>query len=245
MTTINGHDYCPTLGTPYIYSDDCKPGTRIIHKTRCKQWTCPYCAPINQMLHEIRIKNGIRELQNKGYKFAFVTLTSHERLKTFEETYRVWQSAWRKLSERYRRFCAKTLGVENHYVYVIERHKDGRMHVHGFFCADITKRWWKDSARQCGLGYQVDKQLVSDDAKVVSYITKYLSKQQGKDYTIKGVRRVAYSQKFPATPGLDSTSEWTVAEKDESIVSLVEYAWHVLHEDVELHGKKITEIVDN
>lgn len=244
MNNSHEYEYCPTLGTPYIYSDDIKPDTRIIHKTRCKQWNCPYCAPINQLQHTIRIANGIRKLQDSGYKFGFVTLTSHERLKDFESTYSVFKSAWKKLSQRYRRVCTETFGLEPYYVWVIERHKNGRLHVHGFFAYDIPKRWWKNNARECGFGYQADSQLVENAGHAVSYVTKYLSKQQGQDYPIKGVRRVNYSQKFPCADSMGFDATWTVLEKHESIVAVIEDGWN-MDLDVELHGHKLTEIIDN
>lgn len=237
--------YCPVLGTPYIFSDRIVPNTRLIHKLRCKQWTCEYCSRINALQHKIRIADGIRELQDKGYKFGFVTLTSHEKLKGFEATYTVWKKAWEKLSQRYRRVCNAKFGVDAHFVYVIETHKDGRLHVHGFVFNDISKRWWKDNARGCGLGYQVELLPVENAGHAVSYVTKYLTKQCGQDYPIKGVRRIGYSRKFPSQDTDKPSDDWLVADKDTSIVALIEHAWRVLDFDVELHGQKITEIIDS
>jgi hypothetical protein len=249
-------DYCPTMGTPYIYSDDCVPNTRSIHKTRCKQWTCEYCAPINQLQHQIRIYNGIQQLQNSGYNIDFVTLTSHEKLRGFESTYRVWQSAWGKLGQRWRRILAtNTRQCEDKsllpsagqlaiaYVWVIETHKDGRLHVHGLLVHGVHKRWWKDNARQCGLGYQVECEHVENASNAVSYVTKYIGKQCLQDLPLKRVRRINYSQTFPPLELLSEDSTWSVIDPKTSIESIIEQAWHIENLDVQLHGKPITEIV--
>src|SRR3546814_19875352 len=92
MPSSSGLTHCPALGTPYLYSDDSEKKVRRIIKTRCKKWTCPYCAEINAIGHYIRILNGINELQKRGFEVDFVTITRHAKIRKFEIEYRVWQS---------------------------------------------------------------------------------------------------------------------------------------------------------
>lgn len=243
MTTSKGLTHCPTMGTPYLYADNQESKVRRIIKTRCKLWTCPYCAEINAIGHYIRILNGLNELQQKKQTINFVTLTSHEKIRTFEQGYRVWQSAWRKLQERVRRRL-KNSDTDCQFVYLFESHKKGGLHVHMLVCGGLQTRWWKDNARECGLGYQAKSEQVDNAGLAASYVVKYIAKNIGLEVPIKGFRRINYSRGFPTAPKIESPDRWTIIPKSESITSVIEQAWYSLGFDVTLHGQYIDELID-
>lgn len=234
--------YCPALETPYLYSDKIKTGYRIIFKARCKMWTCEYCAGVNKRNHFKRILYGIDQLQNQGFKFSFVTVTSHERVRTFSGSYRVWKSAWKKLRQRAVRHEQSIEKGIFHYVYIPECHQDGTLHWHGLFSGSFTTRWWKDNARECGLGYECESIDIQDSFQGANYCLKYISKHMGQKIDIPRFRRINYSQKFPDQAVYGTSGDWLVAAPKVSIVSLIESAWS-LDLGTVLHGKEITEIL--
>jgi len=243
MTHSQGLTHCPTLGTPYLYSDDSENKVRRIIKTRCKLWTCPYCAEINALSHYIRILNGINTLQETGETINFVTITSHEKIRDFKTGYRVWQSAWRKLQERARRKVSNS-GAGLEFVYLFEDQKEGGLHVHGLFTGGLQTRWWKDNARECGLGYQAKSENVNNAGLASSYVVKYVAKNIGLAIDIKRFRRINYSRGFPPVPKIEASSAWTIVAKNEAINTLIEDAWVNLNYDVELNNRKIVELYD-
>ena len=243
MPHSGGLTHCPTQGTPYLFTDSETEKTRRIIKTRCKLWTCPYCAEINALQNYIRILNGVNRLQEKGETINFVTLTSHEKVRTFEAGYRVWQKAWRKLQERMRRAC-KDSGVDVQFVYIFEHHKKGGLHIHMLVTGGLETRWWKDNARQCGLGYQAKSEYVNNAGLATSYVVKYLAKNIGLAISIPRFRRINFSRGFPPMQKFDSPDSWTVIPKNESIKNVIEYAWFVKNYDVIMHGEKFVEFVN-
>jgi len=237
----DGWDYCPSA-SPYIWSDDAIEGTRAIIKTRCGQWTCPYCAQVNRIHHYYTIKDGCDGLQNRGYNFSFVTLTSHQSLKTMEQTYKVWQKAWRKLSTRYRRAVAKTGDLPPCFVYISEAHADGRLHWHGIFSGDIPQRWWKDNCAECGLGYMAESEQLQTALQAANYCLKYIVKNIGQDIDIARFRRINYSRNFPRVDYDKTSASWHILEKTSTVQTLITDGW--LHDkDVTLNKKLIEEII--
>jgi hypothetical protein len=149
----------------------------------------------------------------------FITLTSHERLAA-SASLRVLPRAWSKLQERLRR------EAKGDYLIVPELHKDGRVHLHGLFSHAVSKRWYKDNARACGLGYQVDLQEIKRDGGVAAYITKYLTKSVLEPQFAKGFRRVRTTRGWPKLPPMEARSGlvFEALERGESVASAVDQA---------------------
>jgi len=119
---------------------------------------------------------GARKLIAQGDKLDFVTITGHEKLKTFSATEAVWRKAWNPL------YCAlKRKKPSLEYIIVPEKHKDGRMHVHCLWNANVTQKWLKDNARTRGLGHQCKIIHISDSGAAQHYVTKYVGKDLGAD----------------------------------------------------------------
>jgi len=142
----------------------------------------------------LRAEMGARALINKGDCVDFVTVTSHEKLPNFEATERVWRDAWGALYNALKR---KKDGLA--YLMIPERHKSGRMHVHGIWNAAVTQRWLKDNARKRGLGYQCKVINISSAGGASKYITKYVGKNLHSDYPVR-FRRVRCSNNWVDIP---------------------------------------------
>lgn len=241
MPHSQGLTHCPTLGTPYLFSDNDEKKVRSIIKTRCKLWTCPYCAEINAISAYVRILNGLNELQKQGNELNFVTLTSHEKIRDFEQGYRVWQSAWRKLQERLRRRL-KNSNSDCQFVYLFEAQKKGAFHVHMLVTGELQTRWWKDNARQCGLGYQAKSEHVDNAGLATSYVVKYIAKNIGLEIPIPRLRRINFSRKFPVSPAFTSPDRWEIIDKKASIETIINQAWRLKNYDVLLNGEIVKEL---
>jgi hypothetical protein len=123
-----------------------------------------------------RAEMGIRSMLLEGDLVDFVTITSHEKLKTFMATAMVFAVAWKPLYA-----AIKRKKPDLRYMIVPEKHRDGRMHVHCIWNADVTQRWLKDNARKRGLGYQCKIIHLSNLGGVAKYISKYVGKDLGVD----------------------------------------------------------------
>lgn len=236
------YDQCPNQSAPILYADSIEDGSRFIIKARCKLWSCPYCGKVNAHQHWIRILNGLNELQNRGQIISFVTLTSHEKLKTPELCLAVWRNAWRKLRARLQRIHEASSDYDMVYVIVTEKHKDGRLHWHMLNNVACKSRWYKDNGRECGLGYQSKSIRLNNAIQGTNYCTKYLTKSiQENDYPRK-MRRIVYSESFPDKRVPDKQFSWQVLEAKDSIVNAIEEGWRK-DLDVYLNWQEITEIV--
>ncbi len=212
---------CPTSGTPYLIGDNYVIRKRIIVKARCKQWDCPYCSLINKSEHMNRIAVGIDKLIRQGLPLQFVTITCHEKWRGYENSLRNWRSNKDKLLARYRRYTKKQGYGTGDYVYIPECHTDGSIHIHGVFVGKAKTRWWKDNARQSGLGYMAESEQLTSALQAINYVLKYITKEVGRKSIIKGFRRINYSQGFPHVYRLPSGFEWDLLASTESIESAI------------------------
>ncbi len=167
----------------------------------CKCWNCPSCAARLRARWSLRTFLGVSEYQRQGEHFKFVTVTSHERLYGISQTLKVWPPAWAKLRSRVGYEVGKW-----RFVLVPEQHQDGRLHVHIIASTDLGTRWWKDNARECGLGYIAEeaefKQADGHPARAAAYVSKYLGKQQGVAVWPRYFHHIRTSQHFPELPPL-------------------------------------------
>lgn len=166
----------------------------LVARANCESWSCPECARRMAERWVLRAQIGVRKFQNEGRSIRFVTITGHEKLKTFEATQAVWREAWPVLYAAVKRRCP-----DLQYFMVPEKHKDGRMHVHILWTSDVSQRWVKDNARKRGLGYQAKVKTVENAGHAAKYVTKYVGKDLGENVP-KRTRRVAVSQGWPDIP---------------------------------------------
>jgi len=170
-----------------------------VFRPDCKCWNCEACAGRLQRHWKARTYEGIATYIDQGYDFKFVTVTSHERVKSLYQTQKIWQSAWPVLRKR-----VQYLYQDWFWVMIPEQHKDGRLHVHMISSAHLGTRWWKDNARAVGLGYIAEEKEFkgdpADPARAASYAGKYLGKQLGVKSWPRYFHHIRTSQHFPELP---------------------------------------------
>jgi len=166
----------------------------VVCRANCDQWVCSECSTRMAEKWALRAEMGCRALQSQGDHVDFITITSHERLKTFAATEAVWISAWTTLYAALKR---KKQNLQ--YMIVPEKHKDGRMHVHAIWNAAVSQKWLKDNARKRGLGYQCKIIHIASIGYVGKYIAKYIGKDLGVDCPV-GFRRVRVSNNWVDIP---------------------------------------------
>lgn len=195
---------CKAENRPYLYGTT-DENELVWFRPDCGLWSCPECAVANKNRWALRIEHGVTFYKLRGETFYFMTLTSHEKLTTFDTTLAVWSNAWPKLYARMKRE-EKNL----HYAALPEKHKDGRWHMHMLinhgFGVTMTKkgkwssRWLKDNARSVGLGYMADIQPIKDSLLAAWYVTKYVSKSLQAGEWPRYLRRVRVSNNWPDLP---------------------------------------------
>lgn len=185
---------CETPNRPYLIALDKNEKLAVFFKPRCKLWSCPACSETNKKLWTVRVYQGASNLTANGHVLNFLTLTSHEKTDK-RSSLKIWPLAWKKLRER-----ANYERKGFQYVLIPEQHKNGRLHVHALETAGLGKRWWKDNARECGLGFMADEQIARTAGGAAVYVTKYLTKSIAYQEWPKGFRRVRVSQRWPKLP---------------------------------------------
>ncbi len=166
----------------------------LITDADCDAWKCPECSKKLATKWVLRAEIGTREFLSENVPVSFVTITSHEKLRDFKATEAVWRSAWPPLYK-----AVKRKADIFEYMIIPEKHKDGRMHVHALWTADVTERWLKDNARKRGLGYEAKVKPVTEVSHATRYVTKYIGKSLGEDVPAH-FRRVRVSQQWAQVP---------------------------------------------
>lgn len=184
---------CGKNNVPYIAFIDEKNGVIYVLKPRCWCWNCKACAEARSNYWAKRVYTVINERMKEGERWYFVTITSHENCKNFAQTLYVLRKAFPKLYARMRRKM-KSLA----YVCVPEPHKDGRLHLHILTNFPMRTEWYKDTARECGFGYQADARELEEAEQCAYYVVKYLSKSLESTQLInKRFQRVRTTSNFP------------------------------------------------
>lgn len=197
---------CKTPNRPWMVAKNDNTKMAIFFHPTCKLWACAYCARINANRWILRGVLGCQTLLANGSSTQFVTITAHERL-TAAQSFRVFPLAWPKLYRRYKRAVA--CDDRKAFIAVPERQpKSGKHHCHMIITGGLSKKWWKDNARACGLGYQSD--VTEAHLGVAGYLGKYLGKTLDEKWP-KGTRRVNTSRSWPKLPDLPHAAGWNFA----------------------------------
>jgi len=202
---------CETVGRPLLRGVNPEAKRAALMRPDCGTWACPHCSKKNlaRLRHLISFGTiAVGRLQ----PIQFVTLTSHERLATPAETYKVLSLAWNKLNRRLKR-AAALQGQQVYYVAIPEQHKSRRWHLHMLVSPPMPLRWWKDNARQCGLGYQCAVRDFEQHGRAGAYMQKYLRKSVlGGQGWSKSMRRVRHSDNWPVSEQMiKAKNGWTWA----------------------------------
>jgi len=210
-------EFCPNFKAVLVAEHDDE--TRLITRTRCKQWSCPYCWYVNQLSHRQRIISAVEAAPGQ---WSFHTLTAHSKARGAARSLANIRGAWDRLVKRAKRRFGKFA-----YVRVYEPHADGSWHVHALWDTvpdDIKKpdpddpgTWYsralKKAAAQTGMGYITNSQPVTGTpGYIAGYVVKYMTKDlmTARKDEVGRLRRIQYSQ------------GWTVFDP------LPEYDWAML-----------------
>lgn len=166
----------------------------LVTRANCDSWACPECSLRMAENWKLRAMIGVRQYIGAGQHVDFITITSHEKLADFAATEAVWRKAWPVLYAALKRRAERL-----EYFLVPEKHKDGRMHVHALWTANVSQKWIKDNARSRGLGYQAKRKPVLDAINAVRYVGKYIGKSLCEGVPSR-TRRVRVSNGWPKIP---------------------------------------------
>ncbi len=177
----------------------------IIFRPNCKQWKCDYCGHQRGAWFAVLAAHGHAVLSAEGKQMMFWTVTSHRRIRTLHKGIMVWRQAWPKLRKRLQRAAEQVA-----YASIPEQHKDGSFHVHLIAAANVTERWCKDNAAECGLGYIGDFTEIENAGKAAWYVSKYLTKHSHTLDWPPYFRRVNTSRNWPRPDALAKEAQWAV-----------------------------------
>jgi len=220
---------CSNGGLLVAYVDESKRA--LITRANCDMWACSECSARLRERWIMRAKIGVQIYVNDGLPVDFVTITSHEKLKTFEATEKVWRSAWNRLYKAIKR-RAETF----EYFCVPEKHKDGRMHVHLLWTAGVSQRWVKDNARERGLGYQALVRKVDHPYRAALYVGKYVGKDLGTDVP-RHFRRVRVSRGWVDLPDPvtgESYLRWQYLKTHGGLDALLQHCEYVGYQVIDI-----------
>lgn len=171
-----------------ILTSESENGDLLVTRTRCKMWTCPYCANINREQWKARLINHIN---HSGIdQWGWFTITAHSNMRGDKLSLSNLRGAWDKLMKRMKRHYG-----EFDYCRVFEPHKDKSFHAHAivsFWFDDIQQRksrktdgivnyseWMKKTAIDLSLGWYTHADnchYMAHGGFVASYVTKYIVK---------------------------------------------------------------------
>lgn len=223
---ISSNKPCTKNNTPYLIGVNENAKVALLTKTTCKMWNCETCGFRNAKRWIAKVINGVNRL---GGEWFFLTITSHEKARKSASVLNIRQG-WKKL---YNRILAANQKKSDNIFYckVWEQHEDGTFHLHILINVHITKKWLKNQARECGMGYQAEARKIDNAGQVAGYMAKYSLKNatiaRNSIVWPKGLRRIETSQKWPELPELSSSQDmdWIVKmSRDEQIESAGR--WH-------------------
>lgn len=153
--------------------------TKEHHPFLCRKGRCdnPECRKIWANSRISRISYIVQEYSLD--KFFTLTL---ERNISLEKAWGDISYLWGKMRHRLKRE-AKKAGIDFHFIAVLEAHKDGYPHIHGFTNLYLEVEGWSRHWQECGAGKIVWVEPVKDSVKVGRYLNKQLdvAKYVGKD----------------------------------------------------------------
>lgn len=237
---IRLHEYaleteCVAENRPYITGVGNDAKVALLLRPDCKRWNCPHCAAKNARRWIARIINHVNTKPDATWQMF--TLTAHESWRGEYASVKNLRHGWKRLYNRMR----DKFGVQD-YAKVWERHADGTLHLHGLICDEIgdgvywlednpphrimNKRWLKNNARSCGMGYQVDLHVVDNAGQVAGYISKYFMKSESIGAMPKDLRRIEVSRDWTKLPDLVAENQfsWIInATRDGQIRTASQY----------------------
>jgi hypothetical protein len=200
---------CRKDNRPFLTAVEHEDKQAYLMRVSCKMWDCPACSARNAKRWIARIINHVNHAESEN-GWQMFTLTAHRNADNEYKSIVNLRTGWKKLYNR----MLYEFGVTS-YVKVWERHKNKRFHLHGLVDNDtIDKRWLKQNAVECGMGYQVDIHSVDNAGQVAGYIAKYFMKGEAAaaEPFPKNLRRIEVSRNWIKLPEklTDRTFQWII-----------------------------------
>jgi len=208
------------------------PKQALMTRLRCKQWSCEYCADKNARTWQYWLIKRLPEVSQDWY---FVTLTASPDTRTTIASLHNIRSNIDRLIKRVRRVFGKehiqyartfelhptSDAVHVHFImtgltpYVVNgfsvKHRPMSLGVltrKGRSGTWTVQTWFKKTCQALGMGYIADVQHIEGDtAKVAFYVTKYLTKEQGR-LNMPYLRHVQVTQGI-GSPEFEENHTWT------------------------------------
>lgn len=191
---------CPNPKSPYLVGMPKQGNKALVFKANCDEWTCPECAKKKQSQWSARAIMGLHQMKSSGMDSKFVTVTTAEWYKDTATARADFPRVWNKLSCRLRRANPQLM-----YLLTIEfGKKSGHMHAHFLTNATQATRWYKDNARQCGMGYQAKVLSIDSDGAASGYVSKYIGKSLAGHELPPKFKRVRCSQNWTPLANLEA-----------------------------------------
>lgn len=190
----------------------------LVVRANCDMWECEECAKRKQSQWVARAILGCKEMSSNGTEPRFVTITIAEWYKNSAEAIASFPRAWGKLYARLKRKNPQLM-----YLLTVEfGAKTGHMHAHFLTDAQQKKRWYKDNARACGMGYQAEVEGVENEGKAAAYVSKYIGKSLSGHALPRKFRRVRCSQNWTPLAQLElgersGNADWLVCNTIDSL----------------------------
>lgn len=214
--------FCPAFNAIAIKKELSDDDKKILSRTRCKSWSCDYCASGNRARWRAFLLDVLPAISEV---WSFHTLTMPAWIRKNEEfsdedrtiaSLGLIRTNWDKFMKRLKRQLGK---VE--YFRCFEMHKDGVLHCHVLISHHIPKkelktvkkgqktysywRWLKDVAPQCGFGYMVASENLGEAAAASGYATKYMTKE---DLFYSDMLSKYRIRRFQSSQGIGSQDAW-------------------------------------
>lgn len=205
--------------------------TALMTRLRCKRWSCEYCAEKNARTWQYWL---IKRLPEVSPEWWFVTLTASSKTRTELASLTNLRDNIDRLVKRIRRVFGLPIeyvrvfevhptseAVHVHFVmsgltpYVVNgfsvKHQPVSIGVYtrkGRVGTWSVKTWFKKTCGELKMGYIADVQRIEgDQQKVAFYVTKYLTKAQGK-IDVPYLRHVQVTTAI-GKPQFDQEYTWT------------------------------------
>jgi hypothetical protein len=171
-------------GVDYWYNTT----TGACQEFRCNRGRCdnPEC---NQAFAKRRVAMATDLVRQYGLT-RFFTLTVGRSM-TLDESWQMIAHWWSLLRHRLKRYC-KQRGFDLKYFAILECHKDGYPHIHGFWNVYIPTSVLSQMWSEVAPGKMVWLEVVTDESKAAEYVSKQLevAKYIGKDQVANASKRV-------------------------------------------------------
>lgn len=118
----------------------------------------------------------------------FFTLTV-DRTYDVETTWRTISSWWSVMRKRLKRYASK-IGVDFKFFAILECHKDGYPHIHGFWNMWIDQKELSVMWSECAPGKVVHVRTVDDSKSAADYLWQDAARYIGKQQAIDGARKI-------------------------------------------------------